>query len=267
MLATTPKFSTQEALGIASRLYNLWGSCNIENLFGKISSLPSERDQNFKLITESGKYVLKVSNSLENRADIEFQNEVLSLLNEKGTINVAKLICTVEGNAIGMVDGDNGSKHMVRLLTYLPGKPLGACSPKSKQLLFNVGRYFGELDHAMAHFQHPVADRYLQWDLKHGVSVINAYKNKILSSERRHIVEDILSDFITNVEPVLQSLRTSIIHNDGNDYNILVEEIADEVREAGLVTGVIDFGDMLRTYTVRNRSLKRVTPSINRQNR
>ena len=251
-LEKAPKFSNREALGIAERLYNDLFSANVEGEDGIVSSLPSERDQNFRLVGRDGElYVLKISNSMEDRANIEFQNEALRILNERSKLKVAKLINTVEGNCIGLTEGENGAKHMVRLLTYLAGQPLGLCKPKSTHLLFNVGKYFGELDRALADFDHPAAERYLQWDLKHAVTVIRQNKDKIPLPHRRSLIEDILSDFVQNVEPTLQSLRTSIIHNDGNDYNILVEDCLAEPRCAELVTGVIDFGDMLRTYTVR----------------
>jgi len=45
----------------------------------------------------------------------------------------------------------------------------------------------------------------------------------------------------------LPSLRRSVVHNDANDYNVLVSHSRREPRE---VVSVIDFGDMLHTITV-----------------
>ena len=47
--------------------------------------------------------------------------------------------------------------------------------------------------------------------------------------------------------PVLSQLRKSIIHNDANDYNVLVGENDPFQRKA---IGVIDFGDTLFAPTV-----------------
>ena len=61
------------------------------------------------------------------------------------------------------------------------------------------------------------------------------------------MVENFAEQFETHVLPVLPTLRQSVIHNDANDYNVLVSPT--EVGSAPVVS-VIDFGDMVRTYTV-----------------
>jgi 4-aminobutyrate aminotransferase-like enzyme len=47
----------------------------------------------------------------------------------------------------------------------------------------------------------------------------------------------------------LPSLRRSIIHNDANDYNVLVDALSDRATEFR-VSGVIDFGDMIHSATI-----------------
>ena len=44
--------------------------------------------------------------------------------------------------------------------------------------------------------------------------------------------------------PRFPELRTSVIHNDANDNNILVQESGSQVKS------IIDFGDMVHTYTI-----------------
>jgi murein DD-endopeptidase MepM/ murein hydrolase activator NlpD len=46
--------------------------------------------------------------------------------------------------------------------------------------------------------------------------------------------------------PIASNLRTSVVHNDANDYNVLV---SDDRAGQKTVAGIIDFGDMLHTYT------------------
>ena len=52
--------------------------------------------------------------------------------------------------------------------------------------------------------------------------------------------------------PRMRHLRQSIIHNDPNDFNVLVRE-ADAVRPLvgpSDIVAIIDFGDMVHTYTI-----------------
>ncbi|MGE3874835.1 MAG: aminotransferase class III-fold pyridoxal phosphate-dependent enzyme, partial [Parvibaculaceae bacterium] len=58
------------------------------------------------------------------------------------------------------------------------------------------------------------------------------------------ICDYFLTRFEKTVEPRLAALRTSVIHNDGNDWNVLVAENGVEI------SGLIDFGDALHTALV-----------------
>jgi 4-aminobutyrate aminotransferase-like enzyme len=56
------------------------------------------------------------------------------------------------------------------------------------------------------------------------------------------LVQRILKKYLEVVQPALSGVRHSIIHNDANDYNVLVHE--------GRVSSLIDFGDMLYAPTI-----------------
>jgi Ser/Thr protein kinase RdoA (MazF antagonist) len=47
---------------------------------------------------------------------------------------------------------------------------------------------------------------------------------------------------LCRVLPIADTLRKSIIHNDGNDHNIIVDD--------NTVMGIIDFGDAVKTCTI-----------------
>lgn len=244
LVQSAPRFTPAEAAGFAQQLYGMTTSA---------TPLTSERDQNFLLTTaQGGQYVLKIANAQEERAILELQNASLCHVATHSAIPVAHLQPTVDGSTIATVRGADGVTHFVRLLTYLPGKPLGTVKPHAPELLQNLGDYLGKLDQALATFEHPAADRLLQWDLQQASTVINRYKGEIADPARRQLVERMLAHFEEQTRPLLGQVRMSIIHNDGNDYNVLVGDRP----EGGLlgrnkvVTGVIDFGDMVRTYTV-----------------
>jgi Ser/Thr protein kinase RdoA (MazF antagonist) len=244
LVQSAPHFTMAEAVSFAQSLYGITATA---------TPLTSERDQNFLLTTTEGcQYVLKIANAQEERATLELQNLTLHYVATHSDIPVAHLQTTVDGKTIATVLGAEAATHFVRLLTYLPGKPLGTVKPHAPELLHNLGEYLGKLDKALATFDHPAADRVLQWDLKQAKDVIRQYKDEIAEPARRQLVEQMLTYFEQHATPLLPQVRTSIIHNDGNDYNVLVGDHADGglMGRNKVVTGVIDFGDMVRTYTV-----------------
>jgi 4-aminobutyrate aminotransferase-like enzyme/Ser/Thr protein kinase RdoA (MazF antagonist) len=157
------------------------------------------------------------------------------------------LVCaTPAGELITTTSAAGGAKHFVRLLSYLPGKLLAHINPHTPELLRSLGRVLGTLDHAFEDFSHPAADRPLKWDLRRA-GWIREYVPRIADSKRRAMVERLLARFEAEVLPALSGLRSSVIYNDANDYNVLVTEEHPEQRR---VAGVIDFGDMLLSNTV-----------------
>lgn len=237
---TRPHFTETEAEKIAKQLYGLTASAR---------PLPSERDQNFYLCTQANQqFVLKISNSAEKMEVLDFQNKVLHhLARQAGTILWPQVCTTTAGEQITVIKGADGTAYFVRMLTYLPGDFLAQVKPYSPNLLRSLGCFLGTMDQALAEFSHPAMTRELKWDFKNASTIISHHLEHITRPERRALVEFFLSQFQTHVAPALANLRTSVIHNDGNDYNVLVSS-----RDSGSkkVSGIIDFGDMLHTYTI-----------------
>jgi 4-aminobutyrate aminotransferase-like enzyme/Ser/Thr protein kinase RdoA (MazF antagonist) len=234
-----PTFPEREARQIAEELFGVRGA---------LQPLPSERDQNFHIQTDAGEqFVLKIANAAEQRDVLELQNQAMERITTRAPdVQVPRVCRTRAGEAMASVLGADGRKHFVRMLTYVPGKVFAQVRPHTSELLRSLGVALGRIDRALEGFTHPAAERPLKWDLRRA-SWIREYVPRIALLERRAIVERILAQYESEVAPRLSALRTSVIYNDANDYNILVTEV-----EAGdgRVTGLIDFGDMLRTNTV-----------------
>lgn len=189
--------------------------------------LPSERDQNFLLTDDSGqRFVLKIANAAESRVFLEAQNAVLDYLADRVPF------CQ---RVIGEIAEFEG--HFVRVVTYLPGVPLAEIKPHTPGLLQDLGQKLGQLSHALADFDHPAVHRDFHWDLANGNRIINEYASLIEDAELRKLV------LKCRFEPRTE-LRRSVIHGDANDYNVLVDP------ESMTVSGLIDFGDMIYSYTV-----------------
>ncbi|MFN2405724.1 MAG: phosphotransferase [Pyrinomonadaceae bacterium] len=204
-----------------------------EKYFGIQASaheLPSERDQNFLLTSRDGeKFVLKIANRGEKREVLEAQNAMLGHLAQKVSF-CPRVVTARWGEGIEVVEG-----QFVRVLSYLPGRPLARVEVQSVELLHDLGRKLGQLDRALEDFDHPGAHRSFHWDLAQGVQVVREFGPRIKEDGLRELV----LGFSTGS---LDHLRKSVIHGDANDYNVLVD--------GNEVVGLIDFGDIVYSYTV-----------------
>jgi 4-aminobutyrate aminotransferase-like enzyme/Ser/Thr protein kinase RdoA (MazF antagonist) len=242
-VALAPHFPTEEAARLARDLYGLV-------VFAR--PLPSERDQNFHLQTAAGQeYVLKIAGAAEERSVLDLQNQaILHLAQVAPTLSALRICLTRSGALITEVTAPTGGVHLVRLLTYLPGTPLAKVNPHTPALLARLGAYLGELDKALASFVHPAALRELHWDLRQASAVIRRHQHEIGDPVRRILVAQMLAHFEQHALPHLASLRTSVIHNDGNDYNVIVSPPSATPGAPRQIVGVIDFGDMVQSHTV-----------------
>ncbi len=233
-----PSFSLSEAKDLAKAWFGVAGTAR---------ELPSERDQNFLLTTQDGnKYILKIANPGDEKVLLDFQNKAIEYISSQGKGEIVPaLLSTKDGETIKEIEKDM-EKFYVRLLTFLPGKTLANITPRTPTLLFSLGNLMGRIDKALVGFSHPAAKRALKWDTKNALW-IKDYINHIHDSERKRIVQYFLTEFETRVIPAFQDLRTSVIHNDGNDHNILVDD-SDPLDPRA--TGIIDFGDMVETHTI-----------------
>jgi len=210
--------------------------------------LPGEYDDNFHLVTVDGKeFTLKVMRAGLPRGLVDLQCQALAHAAERApALSLPRPCRTLAGEMIGAARVSDGTERWVWMLTYVPGRLLVDTRPHSRELLRSLGRFMGRLDVALADFSHPAAQRELKWDLA-AAGWIREYLGYIQSPERRSLVERFLTLYEHEVAPKLADLRRSVIHNDANDYNVLVDGSRAEPRQ---IVSVIDFGDMLHTITV-----------------
>ncbi|XP_036211150.1 hydroxylysine kinase [Myotis myotis] len=241
----------------------------VESEFGfqvsEIQPLPSYDDQNFRVrVSRPGdaaggptEYVLKISNteSSKNPDLIEVQSHVAVFLYEAG-FPTASVCRTRDGGVTSLVSVDSGSQtksHLVRLLTYLPGRPIAEV-PVGPQLLYEIGRLAATLDKTLEEFHHPKL-RCLRredfiWNLRN-VPLLEKYLSALGQNRNREMVEEVLRLFKDEVLPKLSHFRECVNHGDLNDHNILVEPSEPASGEAAFrVSGILDFDDMSCGYYV-----------------
>ena len=72
--------------------------------------------------------------------------------------------------------------------------------------------------------------------------VIGEHLPRIIDRDHRELVARVSDAALTAVEARQAALRRSVIHNDANDWNVLID--------GNRIAGVIDFGDMVHSWTV-----------------
>lgn len=207
-------------------------------LAGDYTPLISERDQNFCLTTiNNDRYVVKVTSPAEDRAATDFQIAALNHLAKCGISGVPQNVLTTSGDNRGAIQSDDGSTLCLRVVTWLEGSVLDD-SELTVDIASALGHRFAELDRALESFSHEGDGQASLWDTQragqlHGLLV------DIDDSHVRQQVEAVLADFDTRVAPALKTFPRQVIHNDANAENILLDTRGD-------VSGIIDFGDLLR---------------------
>lgn len=240
-----PRFTAEEACAIIAASYGLSGSA---------VELPSERDQNFHF-SEAGsgrELILKISSAAEKKEVLEFQNSAIEhLRREAPEITWPSIQKTLAGEPIITAEDRSGSRHFVRLLSYLPGRFFAQVKPHKPELLRSLGSFLGRMDKALLSFKHLAMERELKWDLKKAPVTLARLLPQVEGKAERELVRHFMGVFEEQAVPILTGLRMSVIHNDANDYNLIVGHASPEVEERFIkVVGIIDFGDMLYGYTV-----------------
>ncbi len=201
-----------------------------------LAPLDSERDQNFQVNSSHGVFTLKIVNAAEPASAMAFQTALLRHLEAVDpALPVPRVVSLADGRDLGEVDGPSGERHAVRLVTYLAGQPL-ATLDRTPQMLRSLGQTLGRFDRALSSFGHPGAFRDFDW-LIGATSRSRARLDAVRDPQRRALVATMLDGFEARVAPRFHHLRHQVIHNDANDWNVLVHP------ETGVVSGLIDVGD------------------------
>ncbi|XP_051838386.1 hydroxylysine kinase isoform X2 [Antechinus flavipes] len=201
----------------------LQASALVESVFGfkvaKIQPLPSYDDQNFHVHVPSGgsrEYVLKVNNTESSRnADlIEVQSRVMMFLQAEG-FPTATVHPTKGGSLTSLMSIDSGSEtksYLLRLFTYLPGRPI-AQVPVTPKLLYEVGKLAAQMDRSLEKFRHPKIGSLHRgdfiWNLRN-VPLLEKYIHALGPSKNREMVEQVLQRFKDEIVTKLSHFRELI---------------------------------------------------------
>jgi len=209
------------------------------------TELHSYDDLNFMMVSQTGeKFLLKLSQGTD-RDQLDFQLNLLDhLANVDMPVQLAKTLKTKNGNALI----EYSDQITARLLSWIPGRLWATSNPKTENMRKSLGLVAGKLTDALQDFDHPGAHRNLSWDLSNSMWT-QKYSNRFSGTK-----EEILLYFqnrFSKLQELYGALSKSVVHNDLNDYNILISLDSLDPK----VVGIIDFGDSLYTQTINDLAI------------
>ncbi|MFM2310102.1 MAG: hypothetical protein RLY87_2224 [Chloroflexota bacterium] len=240
MISTnTPIVMTAEQiLAVAKSLYGVVGS---------IQSLPGEYDSNTRIQTASGEQmVLKIMHPSRDAAFIDMQISALNHISQVSPqVPVQRVIPQRDGRfSSAFTIGQH--VHIVWMLSYIEGTLFADANPVDDALVGHLGETIGHIDVALKTFSYPTPERTLEWDVLNA-GWIRGYRDALASEAERTLVMGMLDRFEATFAQHKNDVRIGLIHGDANDYNIVVGKPGYRNRR---VSGVLDFGDMMRTAIV-----------------
>jgi 4-aminobutyrate aminotransferase-like enzyme/Ser/Thr protein kinase RdoA (MazF antagonist) len=137
---------------------------------------------------------------------------------------------------------DSRGGNWCRAYPVLPGRQRCAPSELSDHAVIAWGETVARLARAMRGFSHPHAHRSLPWDLQ-SVPMVREMVAAIRNPEWGAAVEQVLDRYDAVIAPRWDSLRAQVVHGDLNIDNAILDD-------QGLITGIIDFGDMSHTALI-----------------
>jgi 4-aminobutyrate aminotransferase-like enzyme/Ser/Thr protein kinase RdoA (MazF antagonist) len=238
-----PPFSTQDAARIAAELYGLQV---------RAEPLPADRDRNFRLLGEGGgSFVLKVFRADEDPAFLAGQEAALDrLAGAELSVRVPRIRPDLDGRRVSRTQSPDGTSYLVRVVDWLPGRPMASARPHTPELLEEVGRVMGQVSRGLDGFLHPGLDRTFDWDLRQAGPVVDRLLSWIEDEDRQALVRHLRERFGREVEDRGGALPQATVHGDANDHNLLVEVAAADPDRPLRLCGLLDFGDMVHSWRV-----------------
>ncbi len=215
---------------------------------GAAEPLGSNQETNLRVRSAEGStYVLKIANPAFGADVLELQNKAMQHVQGAGTgLAVPVPVPALDGSELVRVP-IRGIDHNVRLLTFVAGEMFSDAGNVGDEVLARFGALAARVSAALATFDHPAADRSLQYDSRHAARVVERLAGSVADPLRRADATGLSDRAWAALTPLVGDLRVQVVHADLADYNVVATRDA-----AGRLTpsGVIDFGDVVRSWLV-----------------
>ncbi|MBD9566610.1 aminotransferase [Pseudomonas sp. PDM09] len=220
-------------------------------LSGRLQALGSQQDLNFRVDSDLGRFVLKICRGDYSALELQAQHAGLKHLAEHSGVPVPGVITAKNGADLLSLEVGGQAVH-VRLLDYIDGQSLTHLDHLSRSVVAGFGRLCGEMDLALAGFNHPGLERTLQWDARHANALIAHLLPVIKDERQRALIAEAAEQAERHLQPLVDKLPVQAIHMDITDDNVVWQR--DSQRQWQL-QGVIDFGDLVRTWRITDLSV------------
>ncbi|CAN7650301.1 aminotransferase class III-fold pyridoxal phosphate-dependent enzyme [Ensifer adhaerens] len=206
-----------------------------------LSPLQGEHDLNYRVSAADGQEYLLKLHAAGDADELEMQIAVLEHIAAKDSgLPISRTFRDRSGGVTSKIEL-RGSRT-ARLLAWLPGDIWAKAPLRDMASAESLGRLLAGLDRGLEDFSHAGAQRLYAWDI--GRADMHACHVELIDgADKREAVQAILEHFSSTVLPRLASCPKQVIHNDANDYNVLLDK-------DGVVSGLLDFGDMVETWRV-----------------
>ncbi|MGC3940876.1 aminotransferase class III-fold pyridoxal phosphate-dependent enzyme [Roseobacter sp. EG26] len=207
----------------------------------QLSRLDGEYDLNFLAADASrAGYILKVMRSGCERWLVDMQVQAFDHIKARAPdLPCPHVVRSSCGQPLLSLPDENGDQRLVWILNQLPGRCYAKIEPKSIALIQDFGQVLAGFAKALKDFDHEGLVRDFKWDLTRAAWITEELCC-LKDPSRRAIVEDICNGFEELKQDLAEQPRQAI-HNDANDYNVMV---AGDFTGPRHISGLIDLGDM-----------------------
>lgn len=222
----------------------------IESAFGisvdRSKKLNGYDNINYHISSKKKNYIFKTythSNALKDI--VEAENEVLLFLAEGFEGKVPNPIPFLDQSYLQVKDQEKDTT-LCRMLSYLEGTFFGDAE-HTTSLFESLGDFLARLNLKLKDFKnYTIQARQWEWDIQY-LDLNRKYIPAITHAKDRSLVSYFFNQFDEIVKPIIPELRKQIIHNDANEWNVLVQE--------GEVSGIIDFGDLAHSFLINELAI------------
>ena len=203
-------------------------------------------NKNYHIKTEENDFIYKTYIYSESLKDtVEAENDTLLHLQEEFDSYIPKPVPFKDNSFVKVIESDNG-RVISRMLTFLRGEFLGNVK-HTPSLFESWGAFLAKLNIRLGNFNNYVIKaRRWEWDIQY-FELNKKYINDIENPKDRNLVLYYFVQFEDIVRPVIPKLRKQVIHNDANEWNLLVQNEE--------ISGIIDFGDVAHTFLVNELAI------------
>lgn len=190
-------------------------------LHDPLRELPGEVDRNFRC----GDRLVKVGVHDTPVARLDAMDDAMRRVGERVPVGIfPRPVPAADGSErVELAEG------LLRVLTWVPGRPLAEVDDPTPETLAEVGRLVAQVDRALAGLDHPGMEIPVPWNMMSAGDLATDASDPTSRA--------VLERFAQHVRPHLEQFSAQALHNDANEHNVIVDG-------RNHVVGLVDFGDL-----------------------